>query len=267
MSADPQPTTPGPGATRPGMLQPALAVVLGLAVVGFFVGTGAPPIEGSPLVQSDGDNDAHIDSFMPTYSDAQTRASGVGMDWDKELASLRGDGRTATVSLEGTSKADDLKARANLRAYDGAPPTIPHAVRQSSAAECLACHDAGMQLRGRVARPMSHAPYASCTQCHVVAEAPMPGPTLAPDATFATNTFVGLASPVAGPRAWDIAPPVIPHRQFMRERCMSCHGPNGRDAMRSTHPDRQQCVQCHAAQSGLEQRPVLTHPSAQETRP
>ena len=57
-----------------------------------------------------------------------------------------------------------------------------------------------------------------------------------------------------GNRAWSIAPPEIPHRTFMQERCESCHGVNGRDAIRSTHPWRQSCEQCHAPSAEFDQR-------------
>lgn len=84
----------------------------------------------------------------------------------------------------------------------------------------------------------------------------MPGEPLPPDATFAANLFDGLDSPDHGARAWSIAPPQIPHRTLMRERCESCHGVGGRDAMRSTHPDRQSCTQCHAPNAALDQQPM-----------
>ncbi len=85
----------------------------------------------------------------------------------------------------------------------------------------------------------------------------MPGAALPPDATFAANGFVGMDSPEQGPRATDGAPPQVPHRTVMRERCTSCHGPNGRDAMKSTHPDRQNCSQCHASPADLDLRPAI----------
>jgi cytochrome c-type protein NapB len=71
------------------------------------------------------------------------------------------------------------------------------------------------------------------------------------------NSFVGKVSPVAGPRAWDIAPPQIPHTTWMREQCDACHGVNGRDPIRSTHPWRESCEQCHAASATNDLRPGL----------
>jgi cytochrome c-type protein NapB len=83
------------------------------------------------------------------------------------------------------------------------------------------------------------------------------GQDLPPDPRAVDNSFAGFPSPDQGPRAWDIAPPQIPHRTFMRERCESCHGVNGRDAIRSSHPYRQSCEQCHAASAEKDLRPGL----------
>jgi cytochrome c-type protein NapB len=35
---------------------------------------------------------------------------------------------------------------------------------------------------------------------------------------------------------------------------MSCHGPNGLFGLRTPHPDRQSCFQCHVPEAGLDQR-------------
>ncbi|MFT5679174.1 MAG: cytochrome c-type protein NapB [Myxococcota bacterium] len=246
MSSDPSDSRP---------LQIGLACILGFAVIGFFIGTGVVPSTGSPLVLEGDAGEAPSTSVVPSYSELRTTARGTG-SFAADLEGTALPGVLEAVSLEGTSKPMVLSDRAENRAYDGAPPTIPHPIRQSSAAECLACHEDGMQLRGRTASAMSHTTLASCTQCHVVSAAPMPGAVLPPDATFAANLFDGLDSPDQGERAWSIAPPEIPHRLQMRERCLSCHGPGGRDAMRSTHPDRQSCEQCHAQNAELDQRPV-----------
>lgn len=237
------------------------AVVLGVALMGFIRGTSDEPdarvavTTGAALVAA---VPAEPGGVAPARSYAELRATprGEGSGWTADLAALAGPGVLDPVSLEGTSKADDLAARAARRAYDGAPPRIPHAVRQDSAAECLACHDDGLRFRGLLATPMSHTAQASCTQCHVVDAAPMPGGAdLPPDPRAVANTFAGLASPTAGQRAWAIAPPRIPHRTQMRERCDSCHGVNGRAALRSTHPSRQSCEQCHAAMGARDGAP------------
>ena len=78
---------------------------------------------------------------------------------------------------------------------------------------------------------------------------------LADDPREVPNAFAGLAAPAEGPRWTSIAPPTIPHQVFMHERCNSCHWVSGRDAIRSTHPYRESCEQCHAPIADLDQRP------------
>ncbi len=249
---------PGPPAAP---IRAILAVAMGFSVVGFLHATDRNGPQQSPLVTATASADANSTRQQPTYADERRLASGVGMDWNQEMAVFRGPARTDAVTLAGTDKATDLRERAQRRAFDGAPPTIPHPIRQNAVAECLGCHEQGLRLRDRTAHALSHDAYSQCTQCHVVSSAPMPGHVPTPDAAAVGNLFQGDTGPTQGPRAWSGAPPVVPHRTLMRENCMSCHGPNGRDALRSTHPDRQQCEQCHASQAArnlgifTEQRP------------
>jgi cytochrome c-type protein NapB len=250
-----------------GALRIFLAVVVGVALIGFVRGTSTG---GSDDALAVGDAaaaaipaGADVSGVAPARSYRELRLSprGEGSGWETDLAAIAAGGPDLTdpVSLDGTSKAADLAARASRRAYDGAPPRVPHPVRQDAAAECLACHEDGLRFRGLLATPMSHTAYTSCTQCHVVEEAPMPGGAdLPPDPRAVANSFVGMPSPTAGPRTWDVAPPQIPHRTWMREACDSCHGVNGRDAIRSTHPWRESCTQCHAPSAELDQRAGVT---------
>jgi len=240
-------TTDEPG----GGLQVAFAAILGVAVIGFFVGTGSGPDIGNPLVQHEESTAAEHVEPVPTYTSLRSRAASGEDRWAAEREALaRGEDAPA---LAGRSAA--VTDRAASRAYDGAPPTIPHPVRQNAAAECMACHEDGLTVRGKSASAMPHDDLASCTQCHVVESPPMPGAMLPPDATFAVNSFKGLASPGPGPRAWSIAPPMTPHKTTMRERCDSCHGPNGRDPITTPHPERQSCEQCHAPSADANQMP------------
>jgi len=153
-----------------------------------------------------------------------------------------------------------LTARSAMRAYDGAPPVIPHAIEGSSTFECLACHEKGALVAGKRAPAMSHDRKDSCTQCHVAAGGP-PSPVPAP---LTSSTFVGTPSPSKGERAWAGAPPTIPHSTWMRGTCGSCHGVAGALGMRSTHPWRDSCTQCHAPSARLDQRApnaaALTNP-------
>ena len=146
-----------------------------------------------------------------------------------------------------------LRERQSSRAFDGAPPTIPHPVRQGSASECMACHADGMRLGDLVANPIPHAAFASCTQCHVVQAAPFTI-TAASPAASASSDFKGARSPLRGERAYATAPPTIPHTTWMREKCDSCHGVGGRAGLTTPHPERQSCTQCHVPSAALDQR-------------
>jgi cytochrome c-type protein NapB len=77
-----------------------------------------------------------------------------------------------------------------------------------------------------------------CRQCHVFRTT---------GDLFVDNSFEGVAQDLAaGDRATAGAPPRIPHRILMRENCIACHdGPGARAAIRTTHPERVRCRQCH----------------------
>jgi cytochrome c-type protein NapB len=242
-----------------------MAVVVGVALIGFVRGTSTVTEPSGELASSGSSSSsaaaaAESVGAARTYREMREHPQGEGSGWAVDLSALRaqGPGRTDPVSLAGTDKAADLAARAGRRAFDGAPPRIPHAIRQDAAPECLACHEEGLRFRGLLATPMSHSALTSCTQCHVVEAAPMPGGAdLEADPRAVQSLFVGLPSPEAGPRAWAVAPPQVPHSTWMRERCESCHGVNGRQALRSSHPERESCEQCHATSAALSQRPGL----------
>jgi len=132
--------------------------------------------------------------------------------------------------------------RAARRAYDGAPPTAPHA---DFGATCAACHDADGQSVGEAYAPASpHAGTADegatqrCRQCHAF---------VTTDAVFVENDFIGLPQNLrSGRRATPGAPPTIPHRLQMRDNCAACHtGPGARETIRTSHPERARCRQCH----------------------
>ncbi len=154
---------------------------------------------------------------------------------------------------DGASVEAATAERASRRAYDGAPPVIPHPVRAGSAAECMACHADGFMLGSRRAGPVPHASFASCTQCHVAASAAFA--RVAPSvAARAESGWAGLAAPGSGAIAYEGAPPAVPHPTRMRERCESCHGPEGSAALRTPHPERLSCLQCHPATGGRNAR-------------
>jgi cytochrome c-type protein NapB len=133
--------------------------------------------------------------------------------------------------------------RAAGRAYDGAPPTIPHDVQIGA---CTSCHDEdGSAIAGVGVAPASpHGAAAAtgalrrCRQCHV--------PEQSRD-VFVASVFTGLPQgPWRGARATPGAPPSIPHTLQLRENCLSCHaGPAARTEIRTSHPERRRCRQCH----------------------
>lgn len=242
-----------PDTSSPSALVMGLGVLIGVSFIGFLAGTRDDAYQAPDAVVevATGEGAAPARS----YREQQTSARGHGSGWEQDLSALRAAvSRLDPVSLEGTNKAEDLAARAARRAYDGAPPTIPHAVGQGGAPECLACHDQGLRIREATAPMMPHRELSSCTQCHVVEGSPVPGQPASADPREVPNTFAGLASPNGGP-VWSMAPPQIPHPTAMREQCLSCHGPLGASALRSTHPSRESCTQCHTSSAAIELRP------------
>ena len=152
-------------------------------------------------------------------------------------------GRNGSTPAVARSTAE----RATGRAYDGAPPTIPH---DAAIGVCVTCHDDdGTVIDGVGVAPSSpHGEAAAsgamrrCRQCH----APIEGRTM-----LVASRFVGLPQgPWRGRRATPYAPPAIPHTLQLREQCASCHaGPGARAEIRTTHPERARCRQCHVPES------------------
>lgn len=140
--------------------------------------------------------------------------------------------------------------RVKTRAFEGAPPTIPHPVDDVRAEKCLVCHGEGARIGNRIASKMSHPRFSNCVQCHVVKQSK--GPFADPPLN-AVNQFVGVVRPGPGLRAHPTAPPSVPHMTFMREDCMSCHGLLTRPGLRTTHPWFSNCLQCHAPSAVLDQ--------------
>ena len=142
-----------------------------------------------------------------------------------------------------TLTASDV--RADRRLYDGAPPVIPHKPLNIT---CTECHTSS----GKQAPPLGFAPAnphaatkgvsgtSYCQQCHVFRR---------DEQTFQNleNDFAGLRQQFAtADRLYPGAPPVIPHRLFMRENCTSCHsGPAARPEIVCKHTERTNCRQCH----------------------
>jgi cytochrome c-type protein NapB len=240
----PASTPAGPGAPQVPPARPLAALaaaIVAVAAIGFFTGTrgSEPPASRRELQRSPVPTRAPV----PTYEQIGARRRGPNERmYDDAFAALQRDLPARTAPVERTGDLDAaLRQRASRRAYDGAPPTVPHPINQGDAPSCLACHEHGAIIAGRLAPAMSHARHDSCVQCHVSQVGPPPAGPRPPPA----NDFAGLQPTPHGTRAWAGAPPTIPHTLSMRSRCDSCHGVAGVSPIRSTHPWRQSCQQCH----------------------
>ncbi len=148
-----------------------------------------------------------------------------------------------TAAAPAVADKSPATVRAERRLFDGAPPTVPH---DNFGIECTACHNAeGMEVDDvGYAPPSPHeqtrgmSVLARCRQCHVFIQT---------DEEFTKNGFVGLRQDLRkGKRLNPLSPPTIPHKTFMRDNCLACHsGPAAREEIRTPHPERRRCVQCH----------------------
>ncbi len=144
--------------------------------------------------------------------------------------------------------------RAERRLYDGAPPIVPH---ENFGMTCTECHNLqGMEVedvgfappsphalphsRASGATPLGMGHFSRCRQCHVFSLT---------DGVFGANSFAGLRQDLRrGARLNPLAPPTLPHKAFMRENCTACHsGPAAREEIRTDHPERRRCRQCHVS--------------------
>jgi nitrate reductase (cytochrome), electron transfer subunit len=162
-----------------------------------------------------------------------------------------------------------------LRAFPGAPPRVPHGLtaEELRTGSCNTCHERG-GFSGRFAAyaPVTpHPEMTDCLQCHAVdaALAGVPLPTGGGDALCRQcHAPAGEPPPpilardredwpaAAWPRAARAAvagvpgaprvPPIIPHDLELRGHCVACHvGPAAVAEIRTAHPERADCRQCH----------------------
>ncbi len=242
----------------------ALASLMAFAVIGYFVGLadGVPQpsgIDSEPLLKGT-HHPAKADSKVVaavTYSEISNVPMGPSVAWQAIPKSLPKSAHEvqpydlfAEIKPSESDKEKSNFVRASRRAFNGAPPVIPHTVENTNDAACYSCHSNGMRMEGLKASVMSHGFLANCLQCHAP---PPPKPFEKIDSSVRSR-FVGLQAPKAGERAFPGAPPTIPHSQWMRENCHACHGgPNGWAGMESSHPWRTNCTQCHAPSATLDQ--------------
>lgn len=152
-----------------------------------------------------------------------------------------------------------------LREYPGAPPRIPHGFTADEfrTGACKTCHERGgySPRFGAYVPVTPHPEMTACLQCHVGNDA-VTGvslPSFDPNQRCRQcHTFDGSRGatpgldwrtsgwPTLAKRTADSLPPVIPHDLDFRGNCLACHsGPAAVAELRTAHPDRTNCRQCH----------------------
>jgi len=247
---------------KPSLSPIAAVVVISVAVVGYFVGLQSPmnPTTAESASEiSEHVTHSHIEEHGPVvpataYNEMESLTAGLGSR--SILEQLKSDiDPLAKIEIAPEDKRAALAMRDRNRAFNGAPPTVPHPIEQMSSASCAACHTTGVKTASLRISRMSHSFLANCTQCHVES-----APQHMAAKLFGENEFVGVEAPYEGPRAYAGAPPQIPHSTWMRSDCMSCHGYAGLQGIRTTHPWRQNCQQCHAPSAQLDQTLLAAEP-------
>ncbi len=234
-----------------------VAAVFTVSVSGFFMGLRQTVSESSAepvaLSSSTHEEDTHEDAIpAPNYADIAKAAYSPNAAWKSRLSDLSPhDALDSVVS----SDPEELRYRRDSRrAYDGAPPVVPHPIDQHTAESCLQCHGKALRIGDVVAPAISHPEYTSCTQCHVSTKGLGSQWNTSDFDLHTGNRFGGYHQPLEGSQAYPDAPPTIPHTLHMRQNCMSCHGPMGTSPIRTSHPERQSCNQCHVPGSDIDKR-------------
>jgi cytochrome c-type protein NapB len=156
-----------------------------------------------------------------------------------------------------------------LRAYPGAPPSIPHELtpEEFRTGTCKTCHErGGYSKRFAAYVPVTPHPGSSpCVQCHVGNDEAMAVSLISQDPNRRCQLCHGVggeaqtdleavlerritAWPRLSPRMPGRLPPPIPHDLQTRGDCLACHaGPAAVAEIRTTHPEWADCRQCHLA--------------------
>lgn len=161
-----------------------------------------------------------------------------------------------------------LKTFRYLRAYPGAPPRIPHGFTPTEfrTGACQTCHERGGYSRRFAAYvPVTpHPEMGNCLQCHALDEAvtgislPSSNPNSRCPQCHGSggspppyDTLLNWRTtfwPPLSRRIPNRSPPPVPHDVQGRGNCLPCHaGPAAVAEIRTTHPERADCRQCHVA--------------------
>jgi hypothetical protein len=126
----------------------------GLGLVGFLVGMYDQPsssksrdFEKSTVHELEQSQLAPA----PSYKQIDSQRHGVNNGWRSEFSKLvqNNPGLFDRVVRTPEMKSEALNDRLRTRAFDGAPPAIPHPVDQRTAESCLACLDGKLHAMPR----------------------------------------------------------------------------------------------------------------------
>ena len=218
---------PAPGSTQRRVLGIGSAVAVMAALVLLLGGLLSREPEGI--------------SYPPAITQADLPTTVV----DAEAGVFRTDVRELGVNpLTGARAGAGTRTLAGfraLRAYPGAPPRIPHPLGATEfmGTSCNQCHERGgfAQRFDAYAPVTPHPEMSNCLQCHAVQNT---------TGLFRPTDWQAADWPELGTRAMDGSPLVIPHTLQMRSNCLTCHGgPGAVPELRTTHPERLNCRQCH----------------------
>jgi cytochrome c-type protein NapB len=163
-----------------------LVTTITIAVAGYVTGTSRAPSHGG--YREDPSPETHP-ARVPTQAGmAEARYADRNRELSAAFARL---GPAPVGARSDATPAERAAMRDALRAFEGAPPMLPHAVDQRGMPACLACHQDGMTVNGRVAPAMTHTAYASCLQCHAPAGG-VPTRSPSPHSVSTESTFVGV---------------------------------------------------------------------------
>lgn len=157
---------------------------------------------------------------------------------------------------EKNPREDFANRRKVLRAYEGAPPAIPHPVLKSGAHYCLNCHSKGtvfekdaeiLGTKNAVAKISPHPTWVNCLQCHV----PQNDVALFHKNKFKTFRLAHVKKEtIAGEEP---VPPQMPHHMQNRENCVVCHLSKTADpSIIPKHGMRESCEACHMTPESLD---------------
>ena len=180
-------------------------------------------------------------------------------------------GLAPTATRDTAAHARTLEFFRTIREFPGGPPRIPHGLTREEfrTQACLNCHRRGgfVPRFGDYARVTPHPEFTQCLQCHVPrdtlvgirlprseAEPTCDQCHVDPDEElpiFVPMDWRTMAWPDTGQRAHPEAPYLIPHSFHLRTRCVACHvGPDAVMGIRTDHPERTACRQCHLPVEG-----------------